>query len=147
MENEKLLRYAHIGVILLGALLAAVCAISLIVVPKTLRALDRLHNTLTGVDSLVETAEATLVIANNVADSVDSLVETAEATLTNAEATLATANAAADSANKLVADNAGAVAEAMKKINSVDFAALNRAIRDLADVVAPLAKVSNLLNR
>ena len=119
MENEKLLRYARIGVWLLGALLAAVCVVSVILVPKTLRALDRADDTLAGVDSLVKTAEAAL----------------------------ATANAAADNANRLVADNADAVAEAMGKFNSVDFDSLNRAVKDLADIVAPLAKVSNLFNR
>ena len=119
MENEKLLRCARIGVCLLGALLVVICVVSAAVVPKTLRTLDRVDETLAGVDSLVETAEAALT----------------------------TANAAADSANKLVADNADAVAEAMEKFNSVDFESLNRAINDLADIVAPLARVSNLFNR
>ena len=119
MENEKLLLYARTGVWLLGALLAVICVVSAVLVPKTLRALDRVDGTLSGVDSLVKTAEAALD----------------------------TANAAADNANRLVANNADAVAEAMEKFNSVDFDSLNRAIKDLADVVAPLAKVSNFFNR
>lgn len=119
MENEKLLRCARIGVWLLGALLAVVCAVSLAVVPKALRALDRVEDTLAGVESLTRTAETALT----------------------------TANAAADNANRLVADNADAVAEAMEKFNSVDFDSLNRAVKDLADIVAPLARVSNLFNR
>lgn len=119
MENEKLLRCARIGIWLLGALLAVVCAVSLLLVPKALRALDRVEDTLAGVDSLTQTAETALT----------------------------TANAAANSANQLVADNADAVAEAMEKFNSVDFDSLNRAVKDLADIVAPLARVSNLFNR
>lgn len=119
MENEKLLLYARIGVWLLGALLAVACVVSVLLVPKALRALDRLGETLAGVDSLTQTAETALT----------------------------TASAAADSANQLVADNADAVAEAMDKFNSVDFDSLNRAIKDLADIVAPLARVSNLFNR
>lgn len=119
MENENLLRCARIGVWLLGALLAVVCLVSIIVVPRTLRMLDRADDTLTNIDSLARTAEAALT----------------------------TANAAADNANRLVADNADAVAEAMEKFNSVDFDSLNRAIKDLADIVAPLARVSNLFNR
>ena len=119
MENEKLLRYARIGVWLLGALLAVTCVVSVILVPKALRALDRVDDTLAGIDSLTRTAETALT----------------------------TANAAADSANKLVADNSDAVAEAMEKFNSVDFDSLNRAIKDLADIVAPLARMSNFLSR
>lgn len=119
MENEKLLRYARAGVWLLGALLAVVCVVSAVLVPKTLRTLARADDTLAGVDSLTQTAGAAL----------------------------AAANAAAESANRLVADNAGAVAEAMEKFNSVDFDSLNRAVKDLADIVEPLAKVSNFFNR
>ena len=119
MENEKLLLYARTGVWLLGALLAVICVVSVILVPKALRALERVDDTLTGLDSLTRSAGAALDAAS----------------------------AAAESANKLVADNAGAVTEAMEKFNSVDFGSLNRAIKDLADVVAPLARVSNLFNR
>ena len=119
MENEKLLRCARTVVWLLGALLAVICVVSVILVPRALRALERVDDTLSGVDSLTRTAEAALT----------------------------TANAAAERANKLVADNADAVAEAMEKFNSVDFDSLNRAIKDLADIVAPLARVSNLFNR
>lgn len=119
MENEKLLRCARTAVWLLGALLAVICVISVILVPRALHALERVDDMLTSLDSLTQSAGAALDAAN----------------------------AAAESANKLVADNAGAVAEAMEKFNSVDFDSLNRAIKDLADVVAPLARVSNLFNR
>ncbi len=115
MENNKLTFYARIGVWLLGALLGAVCAVSIILVPKTLHTLDRVNASLERVDSLVETANTALI----------------------------TATEAAENANKLVADNADSVSEAMEKFNSVDFDALNRAINDLADIVEPLAKVSN----
>ncbi len=116
METDKLTRCARVGVWLLGALLAVVCAVSIIVVPKTLRTLERLNATLSEIDKLAGTADAALI----------------------------TATEAAENANKLVADNADSVSEAMDKFNSVDFDALNRAINDLADIVEPLAKVSNL---
>lgn len=119
MENEKLLRCARAGVWLLGALLAVICLVSLILVPKALRALDRADDMLTSLDSLTQSAGAALDAAST----------------------------AAESANRLVADNADAVAEAMEKFNSVDFDSLNRAIKDLADIAAPLAKMSNLFNR
>ena len=118
-ENRSLLRCARVGVGLLAALLALACAVSLAVVPPALRALSHAEETLSGVDSLVETADAALTAASS----------------------------AAETANKLVADNADAVGEAMEKFNSVDFVTLNKAINDLADIVEPLARVSNFFNR
>lgn len=43
----------------------------------------------------------------------------------------------------LAADSQTIVSEAMKKLDAMDVEALNSAIRDLADIVEPLAKVSN----
>ncbi len=118
-NNRKLLRMTRCGVCLLALLLAAVCAVSAILVPRTLRTLEKVDGALTTLDSLAETAEAALQAAN----------ETAQNT------------------NKLVADNADAVSEAMEKFNSVDFDSLNKAIKDLSDIVEPLAKVANMFNR
>lgn len=119
MEREKTPRWARLCLWMLGATLAVLCAVSVLVVPKALRAFDHLERTLDGMDALAETADAALVAANS----------------------------AAEAADKLVADNADAVTEAMEKLNAVDFDTLNRAIKDLADIVEPLARVSNLFNR
>lgn len=43
----------------------------------------------------------------------------------------------------LAADSQAIVEEAMKKLDAINFAALNQAIEDLADIVAPLANLSN----
>ncbi len=116
-EPQKLIRYMRLCVLLLTGLFVVACAATVLLVPRAVQMLDRLDATLTSVDTLVGTADAALNSANQ----------------------------AADTANRLVADNADAVAEAMEKFNSVDFAALNRAINDLADIVEPLAKVTNFL--
>ncbi len=120
MENEnKLLRCARLIVILTGGVLAVLCVAALLLVPRAARMIEHTEQTLSRLDELVETADAALV----------------------------SASAAAENANWLVADNSDAVSEAMDKFNSVDFDALNRAINDLADIVEPLAKVSNFFNR
>ncbi len=118
-ESQKVWRAARLCVWLLGALLAAVCIVSLLIVPRAIRAFDHLERTLESMDALTETADAALTAANS----------------------------AANAADKLVADNADAVAEAMEQLNSVDFETLNRAINDLSDIVEPLARVANLLSR
>ena len=114
-DDHKILRYARLTAWFSAALLGVVTVVSLLLVPKALRMMDHAEQTLAGIDTLAQTADAALT----------------------------TANEAAESANRLVADNADSVAEAMEKFNSVDFATLNRAIDDLADVVEPLAKVAN----
>lgn len=47
-----------------------------------------------------------------------------------------------ENVNILAADSQSAVADAMKKLDTIDIETLNKAIKDLADVVEPLAKVS-----
>ena len=49
-----------------------------------------------------------------------------------------------ENVNILAAESQSAVADAMKKLDTIDIATLNKAIKDLADVVEPLAKVTKL---
>ena len=125
-ENQKALRYARINAWLTGALLAVVSVAAVLIVPSAVRTLDHAEQTLTQVEEEL--------------GRVDALIETADAALVSA-------TTAADTASKLVAENEDTLTEAMEKINAVDFEKLNQAIRDLADIVEPLAKVSNFFNR
>ena len=50
-----------------------------------------------------------------------------------------------ENVNTLAADSQSAVADAMKKLDTIDIETLNKAIQDLAAVVEPLAKVSRIL--
>ena len=117
--EKKILRYTRITAWLFGALLVLLCALSLLLAPKAVRVLRHAEETLGSIDTLSETAQAALISANT----------------------------AAETANQLVAGNADAVSEAMAKFNSVDFQSLNRAIKDLADIVEPLAAVSNFFRQ
>lgn len=46
--------------------------------------------------------------------------------------------------NNLVTSNQDHVQDALTKINAIDIGSLNKAIKDLSDVIAPLAKFVNL---
>ena len=75
-----------------------------------------------------------------------------QTTLTNLEvitAELAEADlgSMADNVDSLVTSSQAGVEQAMEKLNSIDFDTLNRAIRNLSDVVEPLAKFFNVFNR
>ena len=48
-----------------------------------------------------------------------------------------------ENVNTLTTDSQSAVTEAIEKLDAIDIDTLNKAIRDLSDVVEPLAKVSN----
>jgi len=120
MEKEaKTLRYIRLSVFLLTGLFVLISVVIVMLVPRAVNTMDRMDATLEKVNGLVVTAEKALE----------------------------SATAATDSANRVVEENADAVSDAMTKFNSVDFAALNRAINDLADIVEPLAKVVNYLNK
>ncbi|MBE7005137.1 MAG: hypothetical protein E7425_12845 [Ruminococcaceae bacterium] len=128
-ENRLLLRYVRVGVWLLAALFAAVCIALAILIPRVNDAVGRVTQTFGHLETvLVE---------------VDELSVKADEALVTATEALESATTAANNANQLVVDNSDAVSEAMAKINAVDFDALNRAINDLADVVEPLANVTN----
>ena len=75
-----------------------------------------------------------------------------QTTLTNLEvitAELAEADlgSMADNVDSLVTSSQAGVEQAMEKLNSIDFDTLNSAIRNLSDVVEPLAKFFNVFNR
>lgn len=53
----------------------------------------------------------------------------------------------AQNVDQLVRTGQSGVESAVEKLNAIDFDTLNRAIRDLADVVEPLANFFNILHR
>ena len=115
-NGTKTLLYARMTVWLTAAILVLLCVMSVWLVPKLIHTIDHAEASLSRLDTLVDSADTAL----------------------------SSATEAANNANKLLLDNEEAVGEAMAKFNSVDFEALNRAINDLATVVEPLARVSNL---
>ena len=82
-------------------------------------AAGELETTMKDVDKIAEQAETSL-------SGIDSLVE---------------------NTNKMVQDNTKNVSEAFSNFNKVDFDSLNQAIKDLQDVVQPLAEFANMFRR
>jgi len=116
-NSRKQLNYARIQC--LFSILAAVCCIALLVVV--------LHM-LPTVQGIAQQAEVIL------AD-----LETATHNLAKIDLT-----GTIDNVNALLTTSQSGVEEAMEKINAIDFETLNSAIEDLADIIKPLADVSNL---
>lgn len=84
----------------------------------------------------------------DVAAQVNNMTGQAEIIMDNMETvtqTLADADLGGmvENVNALTTESQSVVTEAMKKLDTIDIITLNKAIQDLADVVEPLAKVSN----
>ncbi len=109
-----------------------------------------------GISSLVTAATvviACLIViprAISTIDQMNALMAEGSAALDNANATLANIDSmtaeietAADGINELVDANPDVLAESMAKLNNIDFDSLNKAIKDLGDVVEPMATFFN----
>lgn len=106
----------------------------------------RLHCILTFVSALC--CVAVLVTVLGILPKVDGVITQMDAVLSNLEQT--TAQLAAIDLQGMVSDVDALVTtgqqslqQTMEKVNAIDYESLNRAIKDLADVIEPLAKFFN----
>lgn len=91
---------------------------------------------------------ALVVTVLGVLPRVDGVITQMEAVLGNLEQATAQLAAAdlegmASNVDDLVVTGQQSLEQTMEKLNTIDFEALNRAIKDLADVIEPLAKFFN----
>lgn len=117
--------------------LSAVCCLAVLVL--VLAIVPRLSGIVTQVNGVigdVETVTAELAQADW-----EGLVEDMEAV--SQQLAAADLGGIVQEVNGLVQTSRTGVEETMKKLNAIDFDTLNEAIRDLSDVVEPLAKFAN----
>ncbi len=117
-NSRKQLFYAKVRtlagfVLVLGGI---VCGV--ILVPPVLTTVKRAN------DIMVQTSE-TITLANEAITSVTQMSETI--------------TEMGDNMDSFISENAQSIADVMKKVDAVDFEGLNDAIKDLGDVVEPLA--------
>ena len=110
---------AHIRTIASLLALAAVVAALVFFAPRALDMIDHINTTLSSVDSMVAEAD----------DTFSSLKDTLR------------------SANGLTADSTDELAEAIEKINSIDFDTLNQSISSLQEVVSGLSRLTGFFGR
>ena len=121
--QKRELRHARFVSVIAAVVLALLLCAALLLAPRVLNLLSHAERALQDIDVLAADASA--------------LVGSVTGTATEAERLV-------DSANALLADNTQAVADALEKVNSVDFQRLNTAIDDFAAAVEPLAKLGRL---
>jgi len=118
-NSQKQLFYARIRTLalLIFVLLGIVCGV--ILIPPVLTTVNRAN------DMILQTSE-TITLANEAIESVTQMSET----ITDM----------GDNMDAFITENAQSIADVMKKLDEIDFEGLNGAIKDLGDVVEPLAK-------
>ncbi len=123
LENsEKQLFYSRIRSI--AAVVTALCILCalVMVVPALLR-------TAAGADAVIAQASSSITLAN---EAITDVIEMSGA-ITEMGLSM----------DDFIAENAEAVSSLMKEIEAIDFEGLNKAIKDLGDVVEPFAKFFN----
>ena len=122
-SNRKQVAYARLQFVF--SLIAAVCCVALLlVVIKILPQLQEVTQQAETVLQNLETVTTELAQAH-----LSGMVENIDALVTNVDG--------------LVGTSQTGVEETMKKINGIDFDALNDAIKDLSNVIEPIAKFFN----
>lgn len=116
---KKMLFYARIrtAVVLVVAILLVLCGI--LIVPKAI-------GTINQANQIMEQATETISLANTAIESVTTMSQSITDMGTNMDT--------------FITDNGESVEEVMTKLEEIDFEGLNTAIKDLGDVVEPLAK-------
>lgn len=116
---KKMLFYARIrtAVVLVVAILLILCGI--LIVPKAI-------GTINQANQIMEQATETISLANTAIESVTTMSQSITDMGTNMDT--------------FITDNGESVEAVMTKLEEIDFEGLNTAIKDLGDVVEPLAK-------
>ena len=124
LEFEKReARYQKITSILIFCLVLIMCIVSFMIVPVAVQ-------TLTTANATIVQAQEALAKITDEMESINGMVSSITET--------------SNSVNKMVNDNAADLTTSVQNLNSIDFEGLNKAIRDLQDAVAPMAKVGRI---
>lgn len=129
--SRKQLRYSKTQCILTGV--AAVCCLVMLVAVLAVAACA--VPLLSQAAPVMEQLQTLGIQAGDALENLDSATEKlAQIDLTNIT----------DKLDTLVTSSQSAVEEALEKINTIDITTLNQAIADLARVVEPLARITNV---
>lgn len=124
LEFEKReARYQKITSILIFCLVLIMGIVSFMIVPVAVQ-------TLTTANATIVQAQEALAKITDEMESINGMVSSITET--------------SNSVNKMVNDNAADLTTSVQNLNSIDFEGLNKAIRDLQDAVAPMAKVGRI---
>ena len=122
-NSRRLVLYARVQAIL--SLIAALCCAALLICG--IKILPQLQNAAQQAETVLTNLET---VTTELAQSdLSGMVENVDALVSNVDG--------------LVSTSQEGVEQTMEKLNGIDFEALNQAIKDLSDVIEPIAKFFN----
>ncbi len=89
---------------------------------------------------IVPRVNATLNNAYQAIDNIEAVVANADKAIASVEKSLTGIDEMVKNVDKVVVDNTDAVGKTVDKMSSIDFQTLNKSIKDLSDIIEPLAK-------
>lgn len=116
---KKQLFYARLSTCFVGVMAVAVVISLLAVVPRVNHLLGNANALLGEVNDRLEVLDETIASVKTMSDSITSV---------------------GDQLDTFIEDNSTALQGVVKKMDSIDFEGLNKSIKNLGDVVEPLAK-------
>ena len=125
-RSSRVTRVAAFAVIFIVAVFAAAFVL---LIPNAVGFMDHARNSLSEIDKIIAETDTIVADLNSITEEVSGLVSQA--------------NVLIDNSNNMVEDNTEAVTETINKLNNMDFETLNKAIKDLSDVVEPMANFFN----
>jgi predicted PurR-regulated permease PerM len=89
---------------------------------------------------IVPRINATLNNAYQAIDNIETVVANADKAIGSVEKSLTGIDQMVKNVDKVVVDNTDSVSKTVDRMSSIDIASLNKSIKDLSDIIEPLAK-------
>ena len=118
-EQKKASRHSLITAASLVAICLIIGAAVLIIVPRVNATLNNAYQAIDSIENVVANADKAISSVEKSLDGIDEMVKNVD---------------------KVAVDNTDAVGKTVDKMSSIDFATLNKSIKDLRDIIEPLAK-------
>ncbi len=126
-RSSRITRIAAIAVLFI---VVAFAVALILIIPRVVNLMDHASESLAEVDALIEDTGEVIEELGGITEEINGVVAEAEVLI--------------DNSNTMVENNTDAITETVQKLNNVDFETLNKAIKNLSDVVEPLAKFFNV---
>ncbi len=118
-EQKKASKRSLITAVSLVAIALIFGAAVLIIVPKVNATLNNAYQAIDNIEAVVANADKAIGSVEKSLDGIDKMVKNVD---------------------KVVVDNTDSVSKTVERMSSIDITALNKSIKDLSDIIEPLAK-------
>ena len=118
-EQKKASKRSLITAISLVAICLIFGAAVLVIVPKVNATLNNAYQAIDNIEAVVANADKAIGSVEKSLDGIDQMVKNVD---------------------KVVVDNTDSVSKTVDRMSSIDIASLNKSIKDLSDIIEPLAK-------